>query len=78
MGKSNRARRWPTVANRHRTNAIMEAAEIEKVLQKAKVTLRSNPDLCLAYISNAQTKAQLIKMTLENAPGAEENGAGDG
>lgn len=78
MSKQKRAKPWPGVANRHRLEAIMSSAEIEKILQQAKTALRKRSlDLCLALIAQAETKAQLIKLTLESAPSSNSEGESD-
>lgn len=62
-------KRWPKAANRHRLESIFQAAEIGGTLTDAKSALRRrNLDLCLALIAQAEAKARLIAILLENAP----------
>lgn len=83
-----KARPWPTVANRHRTDAIMKTGEIRRQLQELRGLLSQLHDSINANniaLSHAITKAVeaglelseekslAILTTLETAPASEED-----
>lgn len=63
---------WPVVANRHRAEAILRAAEVRKEAAQARGNVYNNPDLVISQLRLIETWAQMIVDTLESAPGPAE------
>jgi hypothetical protein len=68
-----RCKQWPGVANAARLASIDEAGMVVRVADDALVAIRErNLDLATALVAQMRSHAQVIVLTLENAPAGPE------